>query len=51
MTTTAEPITPVQAVQDRIVESFTSLCGDPDNAAVAADVDGALLRLDELLAG
>ena len=44
------PPTPIEAVQDHIVGSFTSLCGDPDNATVAADVDNALHCLDGLLA-
>ena len=36
--------------REQIVDLFTALCGDPDNAAVAAAADGALRELDRLLA-
>ncbi|MET9595075.1 hypothetical protein ABZ802_23845 [Streptomyces sp. NPDC047737] len=39
----------VQAAQDQIVDLFTRLCGDPDDAEVAAAADRALESLDEAL--
>ncbi|HEY1572015.1 MAG TPA: hypothetical protein VGG05_11755 [Pseudonocardiaceae bacterium] len=40
----------IEAVQDRIVELFTELCHDPDNATAARDADEALAELDRMLA-
>lgn len=40
----------IAAVQDRIVELFTNLCGDPDSVELATGADEALHELDGLLA-
>ncbi|MDH6135453.1 hypothetical protein P3T37_004868 [Kitasatospora sp. MAA4] len=40
----------VSSIQEEIVARFTELCGNPDDAAVAAAVDRALHDLDALLA-
>jgi hypothetical protein len=36
--------------QNRIVELFTALCGDPDSVELATGVDAALAELDDELA-
>jgi hypothetical protein len=36
-------------LQQRLVELFVRLCGDPDDAATAAEVDRTLDELDGLL--
>lgn len=41
--------TAVEAAQTRIVELFGQLCGDPDNARLARDVDQALHALEGFL--
>jgi hypothetical protein len=36
-------------LQQRLVDLFVQLCGDPDNAAVATEVDQTLHDLDDVL--
>ncbi|WP_158795087.1 hypothetical protein [Streptomyces sp. NRRL S-337] len=51
MTTNPAPVDgSVKETQERLAEYFIQLCGDPDNAEVAAGADQALHRLDVLLA-
>lgn len=36
-------------LQQRLVALFVQLCGDPDSAATAAEVDRTLIALDDIL--
>jgi hypothetical protein len=44
------PTSAVETAQQRIVDLFTQLCGDPDNATIAGGADHALHDLDALIA-
>ena len=50
METSTEP-TAADTTRTQIVDLFTALCGDPDNAAVGTAADRALHDLDRMLAG